>query len=184
MLRSVACQQHCYCLSHVSTNSAPQESSQRDPIKGIFYKSHGVCVSKLYSVAQPLLTISASALHISRPLNPLMSHFFLIHTGWGQGSRTNGTLGISLYSWGALIIFNTVKGYFVTCCVVLAKSVTNLICTGKLGRIQLRLADDTSNWNVWNATGATAKYHCQRGPGVLSYNLYRLFFQTNLYPLK
>lgn len=108
---------------------------ERDPIKGISDKSPGVCVSKLYSVAQPLLTISTSALHISKPLNPLMSSFFPMHTGRGQESGTNGAQGISLYSRGALIMFNTVKGYSVTFCVVLAKSMTNLICTRKLGRI-------------------------------------------------
>lgn len=130
----------------MSEATQPQlKSSERDPIKGIFHKSPGVCVSKLHSVAQPLLTISTSAFKISRLLNPLMSSFFLIHSGRGQRSGTNGALGIGLYSRGAPIIFNAAKGYLVTCCVVLAKSMTNLICTGKLRKIQLCLPDDTSN---------------------------------------
>lgn len=49
------------------------------------------------------------------------------------------------------MIFNTLKGYFVTCCVVLAKSMTNLICPGKLLRIKLHLPGDTSNYNARNA---------------------------------
>lgn len=110
-----------------------------------------------------------------------MSSFFLIHTGWGQESGTNGARGISLYNRGALIIFNTAKGYFVTCSVVLAESMTNLICTGKLGGISLRLPGDTSNWNVWNAAGGPQP--STWGPRVLGYNLQSIF-KTTLCPLK
>lgn len=113
LLHSMACQHLCYCLSHVSSKLCPAGVfTEIDPIKGIFSKSPGVCISKLYSIAQPLLTISTSALHISRPLNPLMSTFFLMHAGRGQESRTNRAWGISLYSRGALINLDTVKRVF------------------------------------------------------------------------
>lgn len=115
-----------------------EREEERDPIKGIFHKSPGVCVSKLHSLAQPLLTIETSGLHI-RPLNPLMSSFFLMHADRGRKSGTNGAWGIGFVQPRSSSNFQHCERVF--CYVVLPKSMTDLISTAKLRKIFA-----TSSW--------------------------------------
>ncbi len=124
----------------------------------------------LVSFTLLLSPYSPSQLHISRPLNPLMSSFFLIHTGWGQKSGTNGAWGVSLYSQEALII---VKRVF---CYVLRFPHQKHDQFNLHRKARKNLA--TSSW--WHIKLKCLK--CNRGPlpstwgpRVLSYNLQSIF---------
>ena len=103
------------------------------------------------------------ALHVCRPLSPPMSSVLIIRPGYGQGSGQMTFRKITFWSNTALLNVSWEKA-LVPCCAVLARSMANLISTGKRQGIQLHLTDDTSNWNIWNAERATAKELSQGVP--------------------